>query len=56
MRKAHIIRPGQPPEVIELPNFSGDRSPFVGRWSITEMEFWNDDVIHEFSPAELVPA
>ncbi len=53
MRKAHIIRPGQAPEVIELPT-TGDPSLFVGRWFITNVELWSDDVIHEFSPAELV--
>ena len=30
------------------------RSPFLGRWSITEMELWDNETIHELLPAELV--
>lgn len=28
-------------------------SPFIGRWSITEMDLWDAETIHEFVPAEL---
>ena len=30
-----------------------DLGPFVGRWKITHMELWSEDVINQFVPASI---
>jgi hypothetical protein len=52
--KATIIRPGAPPEHLELPTRDRALGPFTGRWRIVDMELWDADAFDAFAPAELV--